>query len=78
MKTYGISIANGGRISMAELRAFAEKLCRSDLVARIDELERTGCRYSNHDHDVLAPVWSALGWPRIDIVNGTAKGACNV
>lgn len=63
---YGISIANGGRITLKQLREAATVAERADIVASLDRLDRAGIRYSNEDTDVLGRAWAALGWPRID------------
>lgn len=67
---YSICIANGGMIWASQLRAYALEVGRVDLAQRLEALKARGCRYSGEDGDTLASVWSALGWPRLDIVGG--------
>ena len=61
---YSFSVAGERtRIGSPFLRGCAALAGRDDLAQRIDDIEARGARYSGEDGDVLAAVWTALGWP---------------
>jgi len=64
---YRIHFANGGSETSAEIRANLNPEIPGEAkhIARIDEIERSGIRYSHEDYDVLSAARHAV-WRRIE------------
>jgi hypothetical protein len=67
---YGLCYANGPRVTLDTLRALALEAGLTKAVARLDQLEKVGTRYSYEDFDILSSVSSELYRMGIDASKG--------